>query len=202
MSVPVIVVAVDDPWVRDALVADLARRFTPDYEVVCGSSGWAIAHLESLADEGREVALVMAATDLPESGIGGVELLANVRRRHPQARRQLLVDRGQWRGHPVREAMELGQVDSCVFVPWAQRELWLYLPVSEVLADWERSQPPAQVAVTVVGQPEARAPTSCATSSAGRPSRTRSSTQTLPRVRRSSPTTVTVAQRPLCRSSS
>jgi hypothetical protein len=61
--------------------------------------------------------VVLAATELPNVGMTGVELLTSVRARHPQARRLLLVERGQWRGHPVREAMVLGQVDSYVFVP-------------------------------------------------------------------------------------
>ena len=82
----------------------------------------------------------------------GVELLTSVRARHPQARRLLLVERGQWRGHPVREAMVLGQVDSYVFVPWALQEPWLYLPVTEALADWSKSRPPEAVALSVVGR--------------------------------------------------
>ena len=52
--------------------------------------------------------------------------------------------------------MVLGHVDSYVFVPWAQREPWLYLPVTEALADWERSQPAEQVAATIVGEPDSR----------------------------------------------
>jgi thioredoxin reductase (NADPH) len=156
MGIPVIVVAADDEPVREALVADLARRYAPDYEVAGGSSPWAVEYLDVLAEDGRDVALVMAATELPDVGMGGVELLSRVRRRHPQARRQLLVDRGQWRGHPVRDAMILGHVDSYVFVPWVPREAWLYLPVTEILADWERGRPAEQVAVTVVGEPESR----------------------------------------------
>ena len=156
MPVAVILVAVDDPSVQAVAADDLARRFTPDYEVLGGSSSWVRDQLDALADAGRDVALVLAATDLPEAGIGGVELLADVRRRHPLARRLLLVDRGRWRGHPVREAMILGQVDSYVFVPWAQRERWLYLPVTEALADWERGQPTEHVAATMVGEPDSR----------------------------------------------
>ena len=156
MAVAVILVAVDDPSVRAALADDLGHRFTPDYDVLEGSSSWARDQLDALADAGRNVALVLAATDLPEAGMGGVDLLADVRRRHSQARRLLLVDRARWRGHPVREAMVLGHVDSYVFVPWAQREPWLYLPVTEALADWERGQPAEQVAVTIVGEPESR----------------------------------------------
>ena len=156
MPVPVILAAVDDAVLRDSLVGAVERRFSPDYEVVGGSSSWAIDRLETLADAGRDVALVLAATELPDAGLGGVELLTGVRRQHPQARRLLLVDRGRWRGHPIREAMVLGQVDSYVFVPWALLEPWLYLPVTEALADWERSRPADQVAMTIVGEPESR----------------------------------------------
>jgi hypothetical protein len=42
MGIPVIVVVADDEPVREALVADLARRYSPDYEVACGSSPWAV----------------------------------------------------------------------------------------------------------------------------------------------------------------
>jgi hypothetical protein len=65
-------------------------------------------------------------------------------------RRILLVERGQWRDHPIRRAMVLGDVDGYVFVPW-QREQWLYLPMSEYLAAWSRTQAPEIHAVTVVG---------------------------------------------------
>ncbi len=156
MPDPVILVAVDDASVCEELQTALQRRFAPDYEVLGGESGWATAQLATLAEAGRDVALVLAATELPAAGIGGVELLTGVRRQHPQARRLLLVDRGRWRGHPIREAMVLGQVDSYVFVPWALPEPWLYLPVTESLADWERSRPAEQVAATIVGEPESR----------------------------------------------
>ena len=72
----------------------------------------------------------------------GVELLGGVRRTHPDARRVLLVGRGQWASHPVRRAMVLGEVDGYLFVPWLPREQWLYLPMAEYLADWSRTQVP------------------------------------------------------------
>ena len=152
MPSAVIVVVVDDVEVLTDLAGDLRRRFGADYDVASRASGWALDHLEVLADQGRDIAVVMAATELPNVGMTGVELLTSVRARHPQARRLLLVERGQWRGHPVREAMVLGQVDSYVFVPWALREPWLYLPVTEALADWSKSRPPETVALSVVGR--------------------------------------------------
>jgi thioredoxin reductase (NADPH) len=98
------------------------------------------------------VAAVVAGAALPDAGTSGVELLARVREQHPEAKRILLIARGKWRGHPVRQAMVLGQVDSYLFVPWFPHEQWLYLPMTEYLADWCRARPPAHVAVTVVGE--------------------------------------------------
>src|SRR5215213_9817005 len=102
MSLAVIVVVVDDPDLLTRLSDDLRRRFGTDYEVMAGSSEWALNGLDLLADQGRDVALVMAPAELPDVGMSGVALLTNVRARHPQARRLLLVERGRWRGHPVR----------------------------------------------------------------------------------------------------
>src|SRR6476660_8954715 len=70
MAVAVILVAVEDPSVRAALADDLGHRFTPDYDGLEVSSSWARDQLDALADAGRNVALVLAATDLPEAGIG------------------------------------------------------------------------------------------------------------------------------------
>jgi thioredoxin reductase (NADPH) len=48
--------------------------------------------------------------------------------------------------------MRTGQAESYVFVPWSPRERWLYLPVTEALADWEASQRPATEVVKIVGE--------------------------------------------------
>jgi thioredoxin reductase (NADPH) len=64
----------------------------------------------------------------------------------------VLVGRGEWNTkHPAVAAMRSGQAESYVFVPWVLRERWLYLPVTETLADWEASQPPVSEAVRLVG---------------------------------------------------
>ena len=47
--------------------------------------------------------------------------------------------------------MTLGYVDSYLFDPWWPRELWLYSTVGEALAQWSHSQPPDEVAATVIG---------------------------------------------------
>src|SRR5262249_51992452 len=42
--------------------------------------------------------------------------------------------------------------ESYIFVPWGPRERWLYLPVTEILAEWEASEPPMYEAVQLVGE--------------------------------------------------
>ena len=72
---------------------------------------------------------------------------------HPHVRRVLIVGRGEWsNAHPAVEAMRTGQAESYVFVPWVLRERWLYLPVSELLADWEAAAAAAVEVVRIVGE--------------------------------------------------
>ena len=141
----------DDPAVRAHLERDLRRRYGDDYDVQAhASDGEVLAALRRDADEGRRVAVVFS----DESPAGGsAELLAVVHELHPQARRVLLIGRGEWsKEHPAVTAMRTGQVDSYIFVPWGLPERWLYLPVSEILADWEASQPTPFEAARIVGE--------------------------------------------------
>jgi thioredoxin reductase (NADPH) len=52
----------------------------------------------------------------------------------------------------VSRAMTLGQVDYVLFRPWLPREQFLYLPVSEFLAGWEKSRAPSTEAIQIVGR--------------------------------------------------
>jgi thioredoxin reductase (NADPH) len=82
---------------------------------------------------------------------GDEALLGAAHDLHPQARRVLTVERGEWsKEHPAVASMRSGQADSYIFVPWGPRERWLYLPVTELLADWEALEPDYE-AVRLVG---------------------------------------------------
>ena len=146
-----------DGDVRSALERDLRHRYGADYAIHAHmSADDVLAALGRDADAGRRVAIVFS----DESPAGGsVELFAAVHELHPLARRVLLIGRGQWsKEHPAVAAMRTGQVDSYIFVPWGLPERWLYLPVGEILADWEASQPtPFEAARIVGGEYEARA---------------------------------------------
>jgi thioredoxin reductase (NADPH) len=144
---PVIAVVVDQPETRAALAADLGRRYGVDYTILESGSGdvhRALAEVENLA--------VVISTVVLAGEVTGLELLGGIRRTHADARRVLLVDRGQWTSHPIRRAMVLGQVDGYLFVPWLPREQWLFLPMAEYLADWSRTQAPEITAVTIIGR--------------------------------------------------
>ena len=151
MGQPVILLAVDDGRVLDALAADLGRRFGSDYRVLAERSpNAALATLERLAAGSEAVALLVAARHMAE--LGGLELLLRAHQLHPGAKRVLLEGRGEWTsGEPIVRAMALGQLDFVLFRPWRPVEQNLYLPVSEYLAAWERSRAPLVEAVRVVG---------------------------------------------------
>ena len=139
---PLLCVVHDDDEVRGMLVGDLRERFGAQYDV----DGHADADsarqaLERHAGEGRRVAAVFSAdTD-------------GVRRRGVPRRASATCTRTRgaccWWGaasgaRPIRRSRRCGrgQAESYIFVPWGLRERWLYLPVSELLADWEASQRP------------------------------------------------------------
>jgi thioredoxin reductase (NADPH) len=153
MPGPVILVVADRPKVLAALAGDLERRFGGDYRVLAeGSPAAAVATLERLAAAPDDpVALVIA--DRRMEGLDGLALLLRAHELHPAAKRVLLEHRGEWTsGEPVVRAMTLGQVDYLLFRPWLPPEQFLYLPVSEFLAAWEKSRGAASEAIQIVGR--------------------------------------------------
>jgi thioredoxin reductase (NADPH) len=148
-ALPTILIVTDDLEVRHRLADHVRRRFEADYEIAAVPG--AEARVMVASGELAPLAAVIAPAGLggDESGVG---LMAEVHRADPATRRVMLVPRGEWRDHPVRRAMGLGHVDGYLFVPWQPREEWLYLPLSEQLADWSRSREPEIHAITVVGR--------------------------------------------------
>jgi thioredoxin reductase (NADPH) len=152
MPQPVILVVADDGRVLDALARDLGRRFGGGYRILAERSPTAaLSSLERLAGEPDPVALVIAAREM--AGLDGLGLLLRAHELHPAAKRVLLAHRGEWTsGEPVVRAMTLGQVDYLLFRPWLPPEQFLYLPVSEFLAAWEKSRAPSPEAIQIVGR--------------------------------------------------
>jgi thioredoxin reductase (NADPH) len=147
---PFLCVVHDEPAVRDLFVRDAEERFAAQYTIEAHTDAVvALAALRRHAALGWPVAAVFAANS---SSCADSAFWAEVHALHPGARRVLLLGRGQWdQAHPAVEAMRSGDAESYIFVPWVLRERWLYLPMTEILADWEASQPPPTEVVALVG---------------------------------------------------
>jgi thioredoxin reductase (NADPH) len=141
----------DQEQALQELAGALDRRFGADYRILSERTpDAALTTLARLAADSETVALLIGAARMV--AMDGVEFLVRAHELHPGAKRVLLIERGEWAStHPAVRAMILGQIDSYVFDPWTPPERWLYLPVSELLADWASSQPPRFEAVRIVG---------------------------------------------------
>jgi thioredoxin reductase (NADPH) len=151
-SNPVILLVAERRRLLDALADDLGRRFGGHYQILAERSpAGGLRAMERLAGEAEPVALVVAARRMePQDGLA---LLRRAHELHPAAKRVLLEHRGEWTsGEPVVRAMTLGQVDYVLFWPWLPLEQFLYLPVSEFLAGWEKARGPTTEAIQIVGR--------------------------------------------------
>lgn len=134
--------------------ATLHSRFGAHYTILGERSpGVALAKLAEIATGSEEVALLIAAPQIAE--MAGVDFLVRAHALHPRARRVMLVDRGEWGSdHSAVRAMTLGEIDSYLFDTWVPAERWLYLPISEFLANWIGSQAPVFEAIQIIGRRE------------------------------------------------
>jgi thioredoxin reductase (NADPH) len=152
MANPVILLVAEKRRLLDALADDLGRRFGGQYQILAERSpAGGLRAMERLAGEAEPVALVVAARRMePQDGLA---LLRRAHELHPAAKRVLLEHRGEWTsGEPVVRAMTLGQVDYVLFWPWLPLEQFLYLPVSEFLAGWEKARGLTTEAIQIVGR--------------------------------------------------
>jgi len=138
IPLPIIFLISTDASTLWALEADLGRRFGNDTRIV-GSDDpeAALEQLATFAACGAPVALLIA--DERMRRMTGVEFLARAHALHASAKRILLVERNYTATNPIVPAMMLGQIDYHLVKPWCPDHR-LYLPVSEFLAGWARSQ--------------------------------------------------------------
>jgi thioredoxin reductase (NADPH) len=140
---PALVVVDDDGAALARAGAELRRRYSGDYDVVCcASANAALVELEHLRDGGREVAVVLAGQWM--SDLTGVDLLARTHRLHPDAKRGLLVDFGAWGDEATAEAilraMARGCIDYYVLRPWRSPDELFHRTVAEFVHEWSRTR--------------------------------------------------------------
>jgi thioredoxin reductase (NADPH) len=151
MRQPILFLVDDRPRMLEALAQDLEPRFGADHRILAERRPQAaLEALEELARHGEEVALIVAGQHMAE--LPGVALLVGAHELHPSAKRVLLVGRRAWTpANPAVRAMTLGQIDTYLFEPWLPVERFLYLPISQVLADWVPSRGPSFEGIRIVG---------------------------------------------------
>jgi thioredoxin reductase (NADPH) len=148
---PAFVVVSADRHELASLTADLDRRFGRDYRVAGHSApSDALAELRRLAADGIDVALILVSERL--DGTSQFEFLVGAHELHPRAQRLLIVARGSYGpDHQVVRAMTLGVIDGHLFRPWRPRDRWLYLPISEALAEWSDTRRRSYEGFRIIG---------------------------------------------------
>jgi len=155
MPSPVLLAVDDDSESLRELGRELGDRYSRDYRIVCTQSATeALETLERLADAGEDVALVLAGQWLSETT--GGELLGQVRRLHPHAKRGLLIAWGGWgdpaTGEAIFDAMAHGRIDYYVLRPSGSPDEIFHQTISSFLLEWARDQRVAPHTIHVIGE--------------------------------------------------
>jgi thioredoxin reductase (NADPH) len=154
-SRPVLLAVDDEPQALARIEHELERRYSADYRIVCASStSEGCAALQSLADAGEIVAVVMA--DLWMPGEGGMECLTHAQDLHPGAKRALLVEWGAWADRDTADAIlravALGHIDYYMLKPWRTPDELFHRTVSEFIHEWSRAESLGPRELAVVGE--------------------------------------------------
>jgi len=154
MSDPVILAVDADPAGLAEIERELLDRYSRHYDVVCtASAAEARDRLTQFRENGNDVAVVLAGKEVDDPSCS--ELLAEVRRLHPHAKRALLVGWGEWgfreTGDAILEAIEHGKIDHYVVRPVAPPDELFHHSISTFLLEWAEERRTAPYAIQVVG---------------------------------------------------
>jgi thioredoxin reductase (NADPH) len=154
MGPPVILAVEPDPEALGAIERELRDRYERHYRVVCvGSAAEAREHFVELEASGEALALVLAGV-APGDGSSD-DLLAEIRRAHPHAKRAMLIGWGDLgyreAGETILEAIEHGRIDHYLVRPAAPPDEQFHQAVSTFLLEWAEERRTAPYAIQVVG---------------------------------------------------
>jgi thioredoxin reductase (NADPH) len=166
MSKPAIFVADDDRSSLDAIRDALLRRYREDYQITTYTSAEHALHtLAETRVAEAPVALIITPTMRDAQGL---ELLGKARGLHPNAKRVLLVRRGdpaspslrvpasllldRTLAAPILRAMAMGLCDSYLPAPGSPGDEAFHRGVSELLEEWSYSTSRATPAVHIIGR--------------------------------------------------
>ena len=136
MAKPVILTVDDDPEVRGAIDRDLRRRYRQRYRVVSASSGAeALDTGRELKRRGTPVALFLVDQRMP--GMTGTELLGELRKLFPDAKKVLLTAYADTDA-AIAAINEVG-LNHYLMKPWDPPEQRLYPVLDDLLGEWAAS---------------------------------------------------------------
>jgi len=134
MARPVIMTVDDDPQVLAAIDRDLRRHYRSDFRVVkAGSAQEALDAATELKRRGTPIALFLVDQRMPE--MTGTELLSQVQRIHPDARKVLLTAYAD-SDVAIKGINEIG-LDHYLMKPWDPPDQRLFPVLDDLLSDWQ-----------------------------------------------------------------
>ena len=145
---PVILAVDDDPAVLGAIERDLRQHYRADYRVMkAGSAAEGLEAAQELAARNTPVALFLVDQRMP--GMTGIELLREVMKLHPAARRVLLTAYADT-DVAIAGINEIG-LDHYLMKPWDPPEQRLYPVLDDLLSEWRARVRPAFEGIRVLG---------------------------------------------------
>jgi len=148
MAKPVILAVDDDPEVLRAIERDLREHYRQTYRVVkAGSPAEALDVARQLKARGVPIALFLVDQRMP--GMSGTELLREVRKLHPDARKALLTAYADTEAAIV-SINEIG-LDHYLMKPWDPPADRLYPVLDDLLAVWSSRTRPQFDGIRIAG---------------------------------------------------
>ena len=148
MTKPVILVVDDDHEVLAAVERDLRQHYRQGYRVVAAkTSHQALETAQELKKRGTPIALFLIDQRMPE--MTGTELLREVRKLHPDAKRTLLTAYADSEA-AIAAINEVG-LDYYLMKPWDPPEQRLYPLLDDLLGDWSARAKPVFEGLRIVG---------------------------------------------------
>ena len=149
MAKPALMTVDDDSDVLHAVERDLRRRYADRYRVLAADSGpAALQILDRLKERHETVALLLADQRMPV--MPGVELLGEVLKRYPAAKRVLLTAYADT--DAAISAINLARIDYYLLKPWDPPEQNLYPVLDDLLEVWLAGYQPPYDGLRVLGQ--------------------------------------------------
>jgi len=133
LSKPVILSVDDDPEVLSAVERDLRQHYRGEYRIVsAGSPSEALEAARQLKQRGTPIALFLVDQRMP--GMTGTELLREVKKLHPDARKVLLTAYADTDAAIV--SINEVALDHYLMKPWDPPQERLYPVLDDLLAEW------------------------------------------------------------------